>query len=171
MKHQLNRKVVAAALTAGLVFGGSGIAVAWFTEGGSGTGSAHVGTGTTTAFTITTTGPSTDLTPGGGPQSFDISIQNSSGADAHIGTIFMALDSNGSDAATSPGSVDIPGCLVDWFTLTPSVTVDQTIAAGTTVNLSDYAITEPTIAMPAFGGSPDSCQDSSPGILFTTSGF
>ena len=171
MRHHPNKKVVAAALTAGLVFGASGVAVAWFTEGGTGSGTAQVGTGTTGVFDITTPGPSSYLTPGSGPQSFDLVIHNTSGADAHIGTVYMEMNSKNGDAATSPGNVQITGCTATWFTVSTSVAVDQTIAAGATVHLSNYEITEPTIAMSNVSASQDDCQATGPGILFSTSGF
>jgi hypothetical protein len=57
------KKAVAVGLAFGLAAGAGGIAAAYFTAGGSGTGSAKVGSPQT--FSVTQTGTPTTLLPGG----------------------------------------------------------------------------------------------------------
>jgi len=170
MRRHLDRRVVMLALTAGLTFGAGGIAAAYFTSGGTGSGSAEVGS-TTGAFVLTTGGPATPLLPGDGPGAFDVAVTNTSGADAHIGTVSEAVARYGDsgDAATQDGA-DIPGCSADWFSVTPSVAVDELVAPGATVHASDGGRPLPTVTLSESGTDQDACQGRSVGITFTTTG-
>ena len=62
-RFTLKKKVAAIGIAAVMAVGG-GSAFAYFTSGGSGTGSAQVGTGPGNAFSFTSAGPATPLTPG-----------------------------------------------------------------------------------------------------------
>jgi len=170
MQPHIDRKVMMLALTAGLAFGAGGVAAAYFTSSGTGTGRAEVGT-TTGAFDLTTDGPATSLLPGDGPEAFDVAITNTSGADAHVGTVYegVARYGDSGDAATQDGA-DIPGCLAVWFSVTPSVAVDELVAPGATVHASDGGRPLPTVTLSESATDQDACQGRSVGITFGTVG-
>ena len=76
MNHFLNKKTAGVVLAVSLVIGGGGVAFAYFTSGGSGSGSANVGTTGATDFAITQSGPQGALYPGGAPLAFTVQAQN-----------------------------------------------------------------------------------------------
>jgi hypothetical protein len=170
MQRLIDRRVLGLALAAGLVFGTGGVAAAYFTSSGTGTGRAEVGT-TTGAFDITTDGPGVPLLPGDGPQDFDVAITNTGATDAHIGTVRAGVARYGDsgDAATRDGA-DIPGCSASWFSVTPSVAIDELVGPGGTVHASDGGQSLPTITLSESGTNQDACQGRSVGITFTTAG-
>ena len=171
MKRFTHKKAAAVAVTAVLVLGGGGIAYAYFTSGGSGTGSAEVGTSPSDAFTISAAGPYAALLPGNGPQSFDVRVANTTGLDSYIGTVYMGIATYGDsgDAATAAGD-DIPGCLASWFTVTPSIDFDEVVPADGNVTSTGLGVDAPTIEMPAASVDQDPCQGASVGIAFSTTG-
>lgn len=167
MKRFSRKKIAAIGVTMVMLLGGGGIAFAYFTSGGSGTGSAQVGTGPGNAFSITSTGPLTALTPGAGSQPFDVSVTNTSDQAAFVGFVSMSIATfPGGDAATA-GGADIPGCLASWFTVDPTLDVDTTVGAGDTVSASGLGIDEPTIQMTESGTDQNACESASVGINFS----
>jgi hypothetical protein len=168
MMRVVNKSVTAIVVISGLVLGGGGIAFAYFTSGGSGTGSAAIGTSSASAFVISSEGPGVALLPGKGGLLFDVSIHNSGGANAHIGTIYttIAANSESGDATTATGT-DILGCHANWFSVTSSIQVDEMISAGTTLTASGLGLTLPSISM-SDTGNQDACQGASIGMAFTT---
>ena len=165
-RFTLKKKVAAIGIAAVMAVGG-GSAFAYFTSGGSGTGSAQVGTGPGNAFSFTSAGPATPLTPGTTSQPFDVSVTNTSDQAAFVGFVSMSIATYpGGDAATADGS-DIPGCLASWFTVDPILNVDTTVGAGDTVTASGLGIDEPTISMTESGTDQNPCQDASIGINFS----
>ena len=170
MKRLFTKKVAAVAVTAGLVLGGGGIAFAYFTSNGGGSGSASVGSSGSNDFTITSDGPSTALLPGNGAQPFDFTATNTGSGNDYLGTVYLSVDTfdGGPDAATVDG-VDIPGCDASWFTITPSFAVDSTVPSLGTISASDVvAVPQPTITMADSGTDQDACQGASVGIAFST---
>jgi hypothetical protein len=167
MRRLTHKKTVAVAVTAVLTLSGGGIAFAYFTSGGSGVGSAAVGSAPAGAFDITTTGPTDPVLPGNGPQTFDVQVANTTGQDEYVGTVYVSIatDTDNGDVTTADG-IDIPDCLASWFTVTPSVDVDQVVAAGNAVTSGDT----PSIEMPAAPVDQDACQNAAVGINFTTTG-
>ena len=107
---------MALAVTAGLVAGGGGIAFAYFTDSGSGTGSAQVAGPRTDVFTIAQIdngeGPTGDMLPGGDPQEIDFSVTNNSDSGEYLGVVGLTVMTNTStgDAETANGT-DISNCL------------------------------------------------------------
>ena len=164
MMRFTHKKTAAVAVTAVLALSGGGIAFAYFTAGGSGSGSANVGSAPTDAFSITSTGPSSPLLPGNPPQSFEVDVANTTGQAAYVGTVYMKVMTyqESGDAATAEGA-DIVGCTASWFSVTDSVDVDQVVPAHGSVSS-----TTPTIQMPAQSLNQDACKDASVGIAFTT---
>ncbi len=167
-RFTLKKKVAAVGIAAVMAVGGGGIAFAYFTSGGSGTGSAQVGTGPDDAFSFTSTGPATPLTPGADSQPFDVSVTNTSDQAAFVGLVSMSIATfPGGDAATADGS-DIPGCLASWFTVDPTLDVGTTVGAGDTVTASGLGIDEPTISMTESNTDQNPCEDASIGINFSS---
>ena len=171
MRITHKKKVGAAAVTAVLTLGGGGIAFAYFTSGGTGTGSAQVGSSPPDAFTITSTGPTTALVPGNGAQPFVVEVANTTGQDAYVSTVFLSVATFGDsgDAATAAGG-DISGCSASWFAVTPSVTFDEVVPAGGNVTSAGLGSAAPTIEMPGSASDQDPCQGAAVGITFSTTG-
>jgi hypothetical protein len=130
MKLFSSKKRVAAigALTAATLVGG-GMAVAYWTNGGSGTGSAT--TGTTTDVTITASGP-LGLVPGGPAQALVLNVDNPNSYSVRLDGLSVSIDT---------GSITCDGNQVDdaWFTLS-----DSTITSTTTVDAGVAADLDPS---------------------------
>jgi hypothetical protein len=169
MTRSAHTTLAAVTAIAVLVFGGGSVAYAYFLSGGSGTGSARVGTTSSTAFTITTDGMATPLLPGDPPDGFDVNVTNSTGQDLHVGTIHLQVMTygNAGDAATSTGA-DIPGCLASWFSVPAAWGFDQTVPAHSTMSSTSITSPPPTIAMATTDTDQDACQGASVGIEFST---
>ena len=171
MMRITHKKTAAVAVTAVLALGGGGIACAYFTAGGSGSGSANVGSAPADAFSITSTGPTTPVLPDNEPQSFTIQVKNIKEQAEYVGTVYMSIraDTESGDVITGPGAgTVVAGCEADWFTVTPSVSVDQPVATGDTVS-SDST---PALTMPvADGTNQDPCQGVSIDLDFSTTAF
>ena len=169
MTRSVGTRWAASTAIALLVFGGGGVAYAYFLSGGSGNGSARVGTTSSTAFTITTDGVATPLLPGDPPDGFDVNVANPSAQDLHVGTIRLQVMTYGSsgDAATSTGA-DIPGCLASWFSVPSTWVFDQTVPAHSTVSSTTIASPPPAMAMAATDTDQDACQGATVGIEFST---
>jgi len=161
------QKVAAAALIAVLAVGGGGIAFAYFTSGGSGTGSVPVGSGPTDAFTITTPGPTTPLLPGSDPETFDVSVTNTSGEAAYVGPVSISIPTESNGDAES-GGADLSGCQASWFTIDGTMNFNGVVGAGATVTASSLDDVLPTISMPSnLTTDQDACQGSSIDIAFS----
>ena len=154
-----------------LALGGGGVAYAFFSASGSGTGTADVGTGPVGTLQITSTGPSTALTPWNGSQPFDVSIHNNSLTDSGVGTISMSVSrfQATGDAATSSGQ-DIVGCAAAWFSVSPTLVVNQPVGAGATVTAQGLGLVLPTVSMIPSVSNQDACQGSTVGIAFASDG-
>jgi len=170
MKRFTHKKAAVVAVSTLLALGGGGIAFAYFTSGGSGSGTAQVGATQGDAFTISTPGPQNYLFPGNGPQTFVIHVTNNTGQDAYVGTVYLSVATYGDtgDAATADGQ-DIPGCSASWFTVTPSYDIDHVVPADGSIDTSGDEAPAPSIEMPAANVDQDACQAASVGIAFTTS--
>ena len=144
------------------------IAFAYFTARGAARVRPQVGTGPGDAFTLTSSGPDTPLTPGGGAQQFDVSIQNTSVESAYIGEVSMSVLSNSvTGDAETPGGDDIVGCAASWFTVSPSMVVNTNVGAGDTVTASGLGLDLPSISMSESGTDQDACEGSTIGIAFS----
>lgn len=165
----------------------SGVAVAYFTSGGQGTGTATVGTSTAWAVTSDAATTANSLTPGGPTETITYHVKNNSTGAQHLKqvTIAVATSSGVSPAATSgvysyPSPANtLPSCTKDDFqlggTLTAGAVETQTknaeIAAGAT---ADYSVTVKMInrSDSAAGdglGNQDNCKSQSPPLFFAAS--
>jgi hypothetical protein len=171
MKPSTVIRTAAAASVVVLALGGGGVAYAFFSASGSGTGTANVGPGPVAILQITSNGPSTPLTPWDGSQPFDVSIHNNSLIDSGVGTISMSVSrfQNTGDAAT-PGGQDIVGCDANWFSVSPTLVVNQPVGAGVTVTAQGLGLVLPTVSMIPSASIQDACQGASVGIAFASDG-
>ncbi|MGH9164413.1 MAG: hypothetical protein ACRDZW_02725 [Acidimicrobiales bacterium] len=148
MHLSLKKKIAAAALAATVVAGG-GLAFAYFTTTGAGTGSATVGTSTALVLTGTTTGT---LYPGTSvPVSFNAA--NSSTGNQFVGTITLASV-----------TTDKAGCVVADFTM-PPVVANQQVAPGPTNAISAGG----TLTLANTAVSQDACKNAAVTLNLTSS--
>jgi hypothetical protein len=163
MKHHLTKTMGAIALTAGLVLGGGGIAFAYFTSGGSGTGQATVGSTGRTDFAVTSSWSDTNLFPGSDAVPFTLTVQNTGSGDEHAGVVDITVASQTETGDVFDHGAAVSGCLASWFTVTPQVTVGSTLSAGA----YDRDIEGADISMTETGTSQDACQGHAVDMTFT----
>ncbi len=164
MNHFLNKKTAGVVLAVSLVIGGGGVAFAYFTSGGSGSGSANVGTTGATDFAITQSGPQGALYPGGAPLAFTVQAQNTGTAEEHVDDITATVASDGSGNALDTAGNPVTGCLATWFTVESPVPVDATLGPD-----AYSAPVDSTIAMTEQGVDQDACQGVTVELVFATS--
>jgi hypothetical protein len=118
---RFSKKTKIAVVTAALVVGASGTAFAYWTQVGSGTGSA--GTGTTVAVVVNQTNTVTGLYPGGPAQALSGTFDNSNAAAVTVGVVSATV------TATS-----ITNCLPAWYSITGTgLPATQILPNGTAV--------------------------------------
>lgn len=143
--YSTKSKIVVAAVTAGTL-GVSGVAYAYFTTTGNGTGAAT--TGTSSAFAVTTdTATGGPLTPGGPSETIAFHVKNNNSGVQRLSAVAVTVAaSNGSAWTTAPG------CSAADFTVgTPSFASGD-VASGATV---DGTV---TITMNNLGTPQDGCK-------------
>jgi hypothetical protein len=164
MNTSKKRLTLVSVTVAGVLLGG-GIAAAYWTTTGSGTGTARVGTdaGVTVVQDSTVTG----LVPGGAAQPIDFTVTNSSAtAPVQISNVVIGF---GSFAA---------GCSAADFTLTqpskPSVGTPLAITAAGSLSFTSggagaTGATGAAIAMNNTGSNQDACKLSTVNLTYTVS--
>ncbi len=150
MKRFVSKKVVAVGVTAGLILGIAGAAFAYWTQSGSGTGTAT--TGTTQAITVNETTSASDLYPGGPAQPLAGDFDNPNAGTTHIGAVSAAL-------GTLPA-----GCVAADFTIdnsaeTNSATLTQGNGVGSWSGI--------TIQMNETGVNQNTCKSSNIPLVYT----
>ena len=113
------KKYVAGALAAGLIMGAAGIAAAYFTATGTGTGKVSVGSAT--PFTVTQNGvPAGKLYPDQSVTTAFIITNTGGGIEHYTITstdVVAAMNANGTVITATTGNA-VPGCKASWFTTT-----------------------------------------------------
>lgn len=123
------KKFIAGALAAGLVMGAGGIAAAYFTAGGTGTGSATVGHAT--RFTVSG-GTVTGLLPGS-PKTATFTVFNPNGFIAHFSGATASVTARDMITTVTHGAT----CLITVGTPSPtSASVAATTSTTVTVKVS-----------------------------------
>jgi hypothetical protein len=158
------KRIAIAAVAGAAVLATGGTAFAYFTAGGSGTGSASVGSATN--FTITQTGTSDGPLFPGGSENLTFTVTNPStntqSEDLSSVSANVPTDSGGNVLTTNNTSAG--GCLASWFTATiPSPpSADTSLAPGASVTVTvNLAMTNAT-------SSQDKCQGiSGPNVTLT----
>jgi hypothetical protein len=142
MRKLTRKAVVAGGLVATLALGG--IAYAYFTSVGSGTGSASVGTSTDVAITQTNTLDA--MYPDSAAQDIDLNVDNSGGGNEYVGTVTITID---------PTSLPA-GCEDSWFSIT-NADVSDNVTPGA-VHAYAGADTGASIQLVDSGTDQDACQ-------------
>jgi hypothetical protein len=146
-------------LTAALVLLGGAVAFAYWTAGGSGTGTAS--TGTTDAITVNQTSVVTAMGPGVAAQSLSGNFDNDNDGPVFVATVTAAIG-----AITGGG----PTCEATDYTLSNPVSdVNAEVPVGTGVG-SWGATDAPTIAFNNKSDeNQDDCKNATVEILYTAS--
>jgi hypothetical protein len=148
MKKNKRRGIKVVALTAALVVAG-GAAFAWWTAGGSGTGSAT--TGDTTPLTVVQTSDVTGLAPGSTAQTLSGTFDNPNQGPVYVGTVTVSISSVSKAVGAPSGTCDDTDYTLSASAFTHNAEV---VAADTS------AWTGPTIA---FNNKPTTNQDACKG--------
>jgi hypothetical protein len=157
------KKLIAIGLTLVLALIGGGVAMAWFTSGGSGTGSAVVGSPGPSDFHIIGHVPDGVLLPGDDPQPFVFDVHNTGTGSEHVGTVDIAVAAAPGTGYALEDGTPITGCQASWFSVTGSVAVDTTLAAGAW----DDGITGASISMTESSSDQSACQGHTVDVAFT----
>ena len=149
------RWLVAASVVASLVV--AGVALAYFTSTGSGTGTASVGSPSNWTVTPATAtgGP---LYPGSGSESIPYTVTNPSpGQQQLANTEAFVTSSNGN---VTQGGTPVAGCLASWFTAVDSspASLPSDLASGGTASGSV------SLTMQDVASSQNACQGVSPDV-------
>lgn len=159
--NSTKKKVVAVAV-AGAVVASSGLAYAYWTQGGSGTGSAT--TGSTTVITVNQTSTPSGLYPGRAPQALSGNFDNPNPGAVQISSI-TAVVSSVTDAGTDATK---PACTTADYVIA-GTSGSNLVPSGTGVGTWSGL----TIAMTNRGdvnpgdGNQDNCKGATPHITYT----
>jgi hypothetical protein len=149
VKSRFTKKRVIIALAAVGVLAIVGVAAAFFTSSGTGTGSATVGsTGNVTIDSVTITG---DLFPGGDAATVSYTVNNATGKSVKVGDVVADT------GAGTNGITGLPaGCSASDFTYTSDGALNTTIADG------DHADGTGTLSLANSSSNQDACQGATP---------
>jgi hypothetical protein len=117
------RRTKVVALTAALVLAG-GAAFAWWTAGGSGTGSAA--TGNVTGITINQTSTVSGLYPGGPAAALSGTFTNTNSGSVYVAQVSVAIQ--GGFSAQADGAK--PACTASDFTLVQPAATNAEVVSG-----------------------------------------
>jgi hypothetical protein len=154
MRFFTKKRAVILGIVAAMAF--SAAAVAYFTTGGSGTGSATVGTSSSALITQTNTLAA--LYPAAGSQAVNLDIKNTGSGSQFVGAVHLvsiAADAGHSSCDVSSSGVNAAFTMAD-------VPVNATLAAGATTSKVG------SLAMNDTGVSQDSCQGATLTLTFSS---
>jgi hypothetical protein len=137
-------------------------AVAYFTDSGTGTGQAKVGTSTPWSVTFgTTTGT---MYPGSGTSTVPYTVTNAGSGNQQLTSTSASVVSDGSGNVKQSGTA-VAGCLASWFTATntPPASLPATVLPSGT-KTGSVAVT-----MSDSGTNQDPCKNVLPDILVSAS--
>jgi hypothetical protein len=141
------RTAKVAVLVAGLLVVG-GAAFAWWTAGGSGTGTAT--TGTVTGLTVVQTSTISGLAPGVAAQTLSGNFDNSNSGPVYVATVTAAITS-----VTDTNGDPIVGCDATDYTLANAV---MTVGAEVPAGNAQGSWTGATLAFNDKGSNQDPCK-------------
>lgn len=155
--RKLSKKTLAVATTVVLLSGG-GAAFAYWTNAGSGIGTAA--TGTSSNLTIVQTSTPTGLAPGSAAQPLDFTVTNPGSGSVQISGVVIAF------AATT-------GCFATDFNIAQATFTPKTIAAGASTTFhsgtgGDVSSTGAAINMVDTGVNQNSCKSASVNLTYTS---
>lgn len=139
----------------------AGIAIAYFTSTGSGTGSATVGSATAFKVTVSaaTGGP---LYPGSGSESLAYSVKNEGAGAQNVNSTSATVASDEAGDITQGGE-PVEGCKASWFTATDTSPAPVNLKGG------ESASGSVEVTMQDSGSNQDACQGASPDITVSAS--
>jgi hypothetical protein len=139
----------------------AGIAAAYFTSTGSGSGSATVGS--STAFKVTVAAPTGGpLYPGSGSENLAYTVKNEgSGAQNVNSTSASVASSEGGDI--TQGGEAVEGCKASWFTAKDTSPAPANLKGG------ESASGSVEVTMQDSGTNQDACQGASPDVTVKAS--
>lgn len=158
------RRAASLALLLLLLFVG-GVAVAFFTSNGQGTGQASVGSAT--HFTVTVSSDNTGaLYPGAGSETLTYTVHNPGSAGYQILHSTSSAVAEGTNHYITEDGTEVNGCLASWFS------TSNTQPAGLPQNLAPNANSaQGTVAVTMLdsGSDQDKCQGHTPDITVSAS--
>ena len=157
------KRIAAVALSGAVILGGAGIAAAFFTSTGTGTGQAAVGTAS--SWGVAAGSETGTMLPGSGTATIPFTITNNgSGAQAYS-SVTAAVAADGSGNVTSHGTA-VPGCLASWFTATAGTPSPVT---GTSIAAAGTATATVSVTMSDSATNQDACESVTPDITLSVS--
>lgn len=175
MKKFTRKRAVVTGIVAVAVLAISGVAVAYWTSSGSGTGSATTGTATND-LSFTQTSSNTGLAPGVAAEGITGTVENTQsvgGNDEYVSSVTVSISSVTETAGeiTDWGSDGDPGtdgtytCSASDYTLSnTTMTVDTDIAPQASADFSGASIAFNDLA----GTNQDACQGATVNLAFTS---
>jgi hypothetical protein len=125
--NKLPRKRLVLIVTAALLLTGGGIAFAYWSAGGSGTGSAT--TGTSVAITANQTSTVTNMRPGDSAQTLSGTFTNTNTGPVYVASVVASISSVDKAVGAPSGTCDA----TDYTLANATMTVNAEVASGTGV--------------------------------------
>src|SRR5579862_1708810 len=170
-KRFLSKKIVAVGVSAGLVLGIAGAALAYWTSSGTGDGSGSTATGTTN-WTVSVDSINTQtLTPGGPSQTLNFSVTNNDTGFEMLHTVTFTVENSDLSAFSLPSTTNAnPQCTEDDFSISGEaagashvVTLNQELApsgqSGDTYTGSITLAMVDRSDVTANSGNQDNCEN------------
>jgi hypothetical protein len=156
--NRLPRKRLVVIVTAVLLLTGGGIAFAYWSAGGSGTGSASAGT--TVAITANQTSTVTGMAPGDSAQTLSGDFDNPNSGPVYVTSVVASISSVDKAVGAPAGTCDA----TDFTLANATMTVDAEVASGTgvgswtgaTIQFNDKA-----------GTNQDACKGATVNLAYT----
>ncbi len=122
--RRINKKTVAVITGTAVVLAGAGVAFAYWTAGGDGSGTAE--TGTSVALVAKQTSTVDDMAPGVAAQSLSGNFDNSNDGPVYVSTVTASIDSVTKAAGAPAGTCDA----TDYTLTGATMTVNAQVPAG-----------------------------------------
>jgi hypothetical protein len=162
---KFTRKIVAVALGTVLLVSGVGVAFAYWTNSGTGSGTATTGTNAAVTVVQTSTPSATELVPGGTPQALSGTFTNPNTGPVWIKTVVAAVTKTEKPVGTAN-----PGCTAADYTISGTSVVNGAVA-GVGAQVPAGALgtwSGLTIAFNSTAANQDACKDAVVTIDYTT---
>jgi hypothetical protein len=156
MLHGLKKKRALAGIGLVATLAVTGVAVAYFSASGAGSGNAQVGTSAALTINPTITPGAGGLVPGGNPATISLTVNNPGSAKANVATVTMTGVLAYSDAAhtTNITGTGAGKCDTTQFSMTP-VTENQQVPAGGPTALANNG----SLVFADSGSNQDGCKN------------
>jgi|SRR5450631_1529561 len=176
--HKLTRKALAVTVGTIVLLSGAGVAFAYWTNSGSGTGSATSAAGLA-ALTTTQNGAVTGMAPGAAAQDINFTINNPAGSPQYVTNVVMSVTGATYVIAAGAGTgntwlnhaagASATGCTSADFTLTQPVAGIDVPTAGLAFTQATNPIKGGRIAMTNSASNQDDCKGTTIALNFAIS--